>query len=118
MRVLESTGRVLLEFLVIFQCTKDQGIGDDGQGKRRNWERGKLKVPKDAKRRQDPCGELTTAKLKRLGRRRINGDNQAGDCKWINIERREQRLKGNEPGIRFASCTFSWSTPDKSKVED
>lgn len=84
----------------------------------RVWEKEKLKVPKDAKRRQDPCGELTTAKLKRLGRRRIDEDNQTGDCKWINIERREQRLSGKELGIRSASCTFSWSTPDKAKVED
>lgn len=58
--------------------------------------KGHVKVPQDAERRQDPCGELTTTKLKRLGRRRINRDNQTGDYKWINIERRKHRLKGKE----------------------
>lgn len=46
-----------------------------------------------------PVESLQLAKLKRLGRRRIDGDNQTGDCKWINIERREQKLNALPPAL-------------------
>jgi hypothetical protein len=54
-----------------------------------------------------------------LGRKRINKDNQTGDCKWINIERRrEKRLKEKTHKIEsvclfhlFSSCRAS-----KSKI--
>lgn len=107
LRVLKSAVWVLLEFLVIFfSAQRTKPLRLRGRVRERVWEKGKFKVPKDTKRRQDPCGELTTAKLKRLGRRGIDEDNQTGDCKWINIERREQRLNWKGAGDMLGLLHF------------
>lgn len=69
------------------QRTKPQGgvggkLGEGLGGERTVWE--KDKSPKMLNREaQDPCWELTTAKLKRLGRKRINKDKRTGDFKWL-----------------------------------
>lgn len=69
------------------------GLGGD----RTVWEKDKLKSPKMPNRSYRILAEsLFTATLKRLesgGKKKINKDNQTRGCKWINIERREERLK-------------------------
>ena len=67
-------------------------MGGGPGGERTVWEKDKLKSPKMPNRRHRiPAESFLQPNLKDWVGKRVNKDNQTGDCEWINIGRRREK---------------------------